>query len=183
VRFEITEPCDEAWETMEPREGGRYCQACEKVVIDLVEMSRAQAEAKIAAVEGSEVCVQLAVDRFGDALFAPAPSRAPHWAGGLVLIAALTASGCGSSDEPEPCEIAEITPEDPGPPMIPGAAVLPASDAPPTGPVPAAEVALDDSPVPTAAQQRMTQNKRTWGQVTTRPPIQHVRGRMPLHRP
>ena len=182
MRFEITEPCDEAWETMEPREGGRYCLACEKVVIDLADLSRAQAEAKIAAVEGGEVCVQLAVDRFGDAIFTPPPSRAPHWAGGLVLLAALTAGGCATGDEPEPCEIAEIAPEDPGPPMIPGAAVLPSTDGPATGPVPASEIALEDSAVPTPAQQRMTQNKRTWGQVT-RPPIRHVRGRMPLRRP
>ncbi|MCA9607375.1 MAG: hypothetical protein KC619_17335, partial [Myxococcales bacterium] len=168
------------WDAMEPRDGGRYCGRCEKVVIDLAALSRAQAEQKIRSLDASEVCVQLAVDRFGDAVFQrPPPSRAPHWAAGVVLLTALT--GATACDEPEPpCHAKAFQLEpDPGPPMMPAETSLASvAPLPTTGPVPAEE--LTETPAieatPTAEQQALTAAKH-------RPPVVHVRGRMPIHHP
>ncbi len=176
MRFEITDPCEEPWDAMEPRDGGRYCQRCEKVVIDLAAMSRAQAEQKIRALDAAEVCVQLAVDRFGDAVFQrPPASRAPHWAAGLVLVTALTGASACAEPEP-PCDAKAFRLEpDPGPPMTPADATLATvAPLPATGPVPAEQLADPDAEAtPTAEQRALTAAKH-------RPPIQHLRGRMPI---
>ena len=84
---------------MTPRPGGRYCARCDKTVLDLTGMSRERAEARVRALaDEPELCVQLAVDRFGDPVFRPPPRRAPHWARGLVMVAALTGAGCSSAE-------------------------------------------------------------------------------------
>lgn len=178
MRFEITDPCEESWDAMEPREGGRYCGRCEKVVIDLAAMSRAQAEAKIRSLDATEVCVQLNVDRFGDAVFQrPAPSLAPHWAAGLVLVTALTGAHACAVPAPE-CLVKTATLEpDPGPAMIPTDPTTFASVAPlpATGPVPAEQLATADGAAPTAEQRALTAAKHR------PPPIVHaIRGRMPI---
>lgn len=164
---------------MEPREGGRYCGRCEKVVIDLAAMSRAQAEQKLRSLNATEVCVQLAVDRFGDAVFQrPPPSRAPHWAAGLVLVTALTgASGCAGMEAQCLAKTSTIEP-DPGPPMMPADPTSFASVTPPpaTGPVSAEQLAQPaDEATPTAEQRALTAAKH-------RPPVVHhaIRGRMPM---
>ncbi|MBX3273765.1 MAG: hypothetical protein KF729_26105 [Sandaracinaceae bacterium] len=177
MHFEITDPCEEPWDSMEPRDGGRYCGRCDKVVVDLSVLSRAQAEAKIGALDADEVCVRLAVDRFGDAVFQrPPPSRAPHWAAGLVLVSALSASGC-AVEEPAPClaKHAPITP-DPGPPMMPAAVVAVAEPQPVSGAVPADQLADAGDARPTSEQRALTEAKH-------RPPSHHIHmvaGRMPL---
>ena len=90
--FEIDNPCEERWEAMAPRGEGRFCARCERVVVDLSRLTRAQAEARVKRRAG-RTC--LAVRRDVDThapVFRPEPSVAPRWAGGLVLAAALT--GC-----------------------------------------------------------------------------------------
>jgi len=184
VKFHIDEPCDERLDLMEPRAGGKYCARCETVVIDLSGVTRAQAEAKMRQVRGDTVCVQLRVDRFGDAVFVPPPKRAAHWSRGLVLVAALTGGGCNLDEPGEPAQVVAIEePElapfsDLGPPMTPSAAVIhPAQEVAPTQAVPASE--LNPSPIgsarPTAQQRALTAAKH-------RPPIHHMRAggmRMP----
>ncbi|MEZ4340373.1 MAG: hypothetical protein R3B82_27450 [Sandaracinaceae bacterium] len=179
MRFEITGPCDEPWDAMEPREGGRYCRRCETEVIDLSVLSRAQAEQRIRAIRAPTVCVRLAVDPFGDAVFqAPPPSRARHWAAGLVLTSALTASACTEPAPTEAAEEAALAP-DPGPPMLPTEATIAMvveAPGPATGPVPREELEdLEDHDAsPTPEQRRLTEEKH-------RPPrILHTAGMMPV---
>lgn len=178
MRFEITSPCDEPWDAMTPRDGGRYCDRCEKVVIDLSVLSRAQAEQKIRAVQAPEVCVRLAFDRLGDVVFQkPPPARAPHWARGLVLASALTAASACTEPEP-PCSAkATALVADPGPPMMPSDATLASVVAPPertTGPVSPDELDADHDATPTAEQRRLTAAKHR------PPPVYHMAGAMPI---
>lgn len=193
MRFEITEPCDEPWDRMTPRGNGRHCVRCDKVVIDMTKMTRREAKAALAEVEGDTACVQLDFDRFADPVFPPEPKRAPHWASGLVLVAALTAGGCSTRrgeraeivEEEEP-EVAE------GPPMMPPMMPLDGAvedDEPEfvTGPVPASELASSsDAATPTAEQRQLTAQKearnhpmRTLGRM----PIRRARGGMAIHWP
>ena len=165
---------------MEVRPGGRFCQKCDKTVLDLTRMTRAEAEARMRRIDAPEVCVQLNVDRFGDAVFRVPPSRAPHWAGGLVLVTALTAGGCASEGEAPP-EIVQAPPEEPGPPMQPVevAVIAPPFDGLVTGPVPADELnPAPEGPVtPTAEQRALTAAKHR--PVT--PPHTPMRGGMALN--
>ncbi|HJL14332.1 MAG TPA: hypothetical protein RMH99_01680, partial [Sandaracinaceae bacterium LLY-WYZ-13_1] len=82
--FEITDPCQEPWERMKPRAEGRYCERCERTVIDLSRMTRREAERRVRAATEDRICVQLALDPLDRPVFRPEPKRAPHWAGGLV---------------------------------------------------------------------------------------------------
>lgn len=163
---------------MEARPGGRFCQRCETVVVDLVGLSRAQAEARVAQIEGPELCVQLSLDRFGEAVFAAPPrSWTPHFVGGLVLITALGAGGCTLQQDPAGAS-AEVVPErlEIGPPMTPTPAEVDAG--PPairTGAVPSSELNVDVG----GATARPTSEQRA---LTSRKNWRHrVRGRMPRH--
>jgi hypothetical protein len=181
--FRIPEPCEERWEEMEERPGGRFCRRCQHTVVDLSRMSRRQAQARVGRAGGGYLCVQLALDEQGAPLFRPEPSRAPRWAGGLVLVAALGAGGCddrASADSPvitEPaCALEEA-------PMLPVSVQTPPME-PLPGLVEEAEVGADDGPVvPSAEQRELTRRKqlRQPQPHTPQPhPHTHVRGRIPL---
>jgi hypothetical protein len=188
--FRIPEPCPERWDEMQPRGEGRYCDRCQHTVLDLSRMSRRQAEHRLKAERGDYVCVRLAFDPLERPVFRPEPSRAPYFAGGLVLVAALTAGGCAGTEtgagEPE---VAQLAPDPAAePPMMPVAdgPMLPTlteapgvtSDTPElaTGPVDAEVV--DDDPTPTAAQRALTRRKHARDRPDT--PVYHLAGRMPL---
>ena len=39
IQITIPEPCPEQWQHLEPRPGGRFCGACEQLVVDFTRMS------------------------------------------------------------------------------------------------------------------------------------------------
>lgn len=145
------------------RAGGRHCERCDHVVVDLTGVSSGRAERLVRAADrGQGVCVRMNVDGEDAPIFRAEPS--PHWTGGVLLVAALTAGGCstGSTDEAPKAAIAQAVD---GPAMVP---IDPASMAPcdlepqlVTGPVPAVVLAdaTDDSPVPTPEQRMLTDDK------------------------
>lgn len=165
---------------MEPRGEGRYCARCEHVVLDLSRMTRRDAEKRIAKETGRYVCVRMAVNDDGEAVFRPAAAPVKRLAGGLVLVAALTAGGCRDREPSPAAEVAmEVEPcaIDPDELMMPGAVAVPEPE-----PVVALEHEVDpeDAAVPTPEQRELTRRKQ---EARNRPPIRHmVAGRMPLHR-
>ena len=181
--IEIRHPCEESWDAMEPRGEGRFCARCDRTVVDLSHLTRAQAEARVARARG-RVCLGLRMDaRTHTPIFRPEPSVAPRWAGGVVLAAALT-GGCAStsSETNERTEAPAIAPETPpttgsappGPPMTPVDAEALAVLEPPmvTGPVPTEALDLpDQTGEPTAEQRRLTaQKQRRAAQAATPAP-------------
>lgn len=186
MEFKIPEPCHERWEDMERRGDGRFCQHCQHTVVDLSGLSRRQAEARVRRARGS-LCVQLALDETDAAVFRPEPSRAPHWAGGLVLVAALGAGGCSepaaASDEVTVSEVPCSLPEDPMMPVSEGPPVVVEVADPRFADTPSAEVG---DGTPTAEQLELTRRKQqgqTQVRPAVRPPHTHLaRGRMPVHR-
>lgn len=166
MKLRIPEPCNADWESMEIRPGGRWCQICKKTLVDFAGMTRAQAKARLKLVRGNKVCGRLAIHPdSGEVVFRPDPHRTVRWAGGVVLAAALTSTGCGT-EEPtritvEP-EIATIASMPSLPPMMPIEHWAPVEEAPPavTRAVPAAELALESGGATrTAEQQRLTEQK------------------------
>jgi hypothetical protein len=166
MKLRLPEPCTAEWDAMEIRPGGRFCQTCKKTLIDFAGMTRSQAKARLKLVRGNKVCGRIAVHPdTGEAIFAPDPHRTVRWAGGVVLAAALTSTGCGRDEpnqiriEPEVVTIASI----PLPPMRPIEHWAPQGVGVPgvTRAVPAAELeAPDASAAPTAEQQLLTENKQ-----------------------
>ena len=147
---------------MELRPGGRYCQICRKTLVDFAGMTRAQAQARLKLVRGSKICARVAVHPdSGEVVFRPDPHRTARWAGGVVLAAALSSSGCGREEpsrilvEPEVAAVAQ-------PPMMPIEHWTPVVEtAPVTRAVPSAE--LEPEPAgttPTTEQRMLTERKR-----------------------
>ena len=160
---------------MAPRGEGRFCDRCQHTVVDLSQMSRAQAESRMRRAAGDSLCVQLAVDEHDRPRFVPPPSRAPRWAGGLVLVSALTAGGCASTEPEAAAEILEpcdLEPGDLGPPMIPTASTEPPPATAPadTHPVPA-DASVDDLSASERAALEADKHR-------AQHPIRHVRGRI-----
>lgn len=90
-------PCHERWSTLTPNGDGRYCQRCDKTVVDLTQLTRRQAEKRVLAAGGA-MCGRLRVDPSGAPVFRPEPARAPSLVG--VATASLLAA-CGSTTESE----------------------------------------------------------------------------------
>jgi len=175
MKLAIPKPCDESWSAMEQRADGRFCQRCQHTVVDLSRMTRRQAEARVAKETGEYLCVRLAVNEADAPLFRPEPSRARSFAGGLVLVAALTAAGCRDRD-PEAAELiaTEPCPVD-GPPMMPIDETM--TDAAPVEPT------TEPTEVePTEEQRELTRRKQELREAAAHPHIRHVAGRMPIRR-
>ena len=171
MEFRVAEPCEEPWSEMEPRGEGRHCARCARTVVDLSTMTRAQAESRVRRATGERLCVRLGMSEQAEAVFLPPRSRAPRWAGGVVLASAL-AAGCNpGAAPPEEAPIAMEAPEpcDLGPPMQP----VGEADAGPTvpdGPTETRAVLAeieDDGATPNAEQRRLTTEKH-------RPPVHHM---------
>ena len=180
MEFRVAEACEEPWSEMEPRGEGRHCASCARTVIDLSVLTRSQAEARGRRATGERLSVRLAMSADDEAVFLPPRSRAPRWAGGVVLASAL-AAGCATSEAPGEAEITqEVAPLDLGPPMQPVSPPEPdAGDVDDGGPTETRAVTADvtdDDARPTAAQRRLTEEKH-------RPPVHHMMAGMMIMPP
>ena len=160
MTIRIRTPCEEGWDQMRPRGQGRHCDRCDRTVIDFTRLTRREAKVTIAAANGSLCGHARVVLATGELVFrVPEPSRASHWAGGLVLAAALT-SGC-SSPAPRPVRELATAPLDPSSPMAPVDSVaMPPEPSLVTRAVPQGELLRpEDAGAPTAEQRALTAHK------------------------
>jgi hypothetical protein len=65
----VTSPCTLDWRKMTPRDGGRFCGDCKKVVKDLSAMSEREARAVLQSACGGELCVRFIYDQNGRIFF------------------------------------------------------------------------------------------------------------------
>jgi hypothetical protein len=75
MQLQIPQPCHENWDAMSPKEQGRYCASCKKVVVDFTDMSDAQVLAYFKKPQGS-VCGRFYSDQLERPL-TPPPKRLP----------------------------------------------------------------------------------------------------------
>lgn len=90
--FSIPSPCPQPWDTMTPATHGRYCGACEKVVVDFSRMSDAEVIGYFAARSSERVCGRFRPDQLEQSRPTP-PTVAPSWAR-LLATAAVALSSC-----------------------------------------------------------------------------------------
>jgi hypothetical protein len=119
----IATPCQADWQAMAPRETGRFCAQCERVVLDLAFVTRAQAKQRW--LEQGEVlpCLRLAVDLDRQPMFVPPPAR--KWQQGLLVATAALSLGCSGAQSkaeyaPPPLQehVPQPIPEDPNIPLM-----------------------------------------------------------------
>jgi hypothetical protein len=63
-------PCTVDWQKMTPRDGGRFCGDCKKVVRDLSKLTEADARALLATPPREGLCVRYLADKHGTVFFA-----------------------------------------------------------------------------------------------------------------
>lgn len=68
----IPTPCQQRWQDMKNRETGRFCESCQKIIVDFVEMSDPQIMAYLANAEG-HVCGRLSANQLNRNLIHRAP--------------------------------------------------------------------------------------------------------------
>ncbi len=139
-RLGIREPCGNRWQDLEPRDGGRYCAECDRVVVNLRNVTEARARQMLERANG-DLCAFVRADADGRAIFREAPRRVAG-VGAVALSAALAA--CSPEDAPAAQPPAEVVPEPvepPAPPPVePEAPIVAAEPEPiPEAPEPAPE--------------------------------------------
>lgn len=97
----IHQPCHESWAAMTPRDGGRYCAVCDKVVIDLTRLSPSQTHARLTELTllldaGKSCCVRAITDRQRRVRARPARTRL--LTSSLAGILAMSLVGCGGPE-------------------------------------------------------------------------------------
>ncbi len=193
MRFEVASPCSERWADMRPRGAGRHCERCAKTVVDLTRVTRAKAES-IAREHGGELCVRLAEDSRGEAVFRAEPRRLPVLAP-VALAGWLAACAPPALDAPADDETAQVFDPDEaetgvgldgsassfGGSLATGVMMpmAPAPDVPAPVVLAPPPVALDDgtpTPEQVALTRRKEQRRRQVPTQPTRPTIQHRMG-------
>ncbi|MGH1339820.1 MAG: hypothetical protein ACRBFS_27115 [Aureispira sp.] len=103
MNLKIQNPCDENWEAMTPTEQGRFCQSCQKEVVDFTSFSLPDIKLYIEQHTG-ELCgnfEETQMEAFNLRYQAlPTPSRIRQWAAAAVLTAVVTLPSFGQDTLP-----------------------------------------------------------------------------------
>lgn len=107
--IQIPEPCNEPWSGMTPSGCGRFCEACEKVVVDFSAMNDAQIAAYLKKHSGQETCGRFQTSQLNRALEIERVQHA-SWRRALPLAAALGAAiSVGAQTSPKPQSVTELS--------------------------------------------------------------------------
>lgn len=72
ISLTIAEPCHEKWNSMTPVEQGRFCDSCQKQVMDFTAMSDAQLAAFFKKPSTGPVCGRFMADQLNKEIAVPA---------------------------------------------------------------------------------------------------------------
>ncbi|WAS96712.1 hypothetical protein [Nannocystis punicea] len=133
MRLRILEPCRENWDTMEPTEVGRRCEACSREVHDLTGLTARQAK-RLLTRAGPRPCVRVRADEDGLAVFRREPPRLAPAAAAMALAACAPHTPEAQRLAPA-VEVEPAAPPRPSP-VIPEAARRPDATAEPGPPKP-----------------------------------------------
>ncbi len=66
----IDTPCHADWASMSPKDRGRFCGECKKVVHEIAKMTECEAKALLSGARNGDLCVRYVYDAYGNMLFA-----------------------------------------------------------------------------------------------------------------
>lgn len=104
-QLRLSQPCHKRWDELAGSGDTRYCDACRLHVHNLSALTRAQAEAFLAAARGRQ-CIYFQRRADGSVVTAKS-SRAAGW-----LLAGLSALAAGCTERDEPAPTPQPTPQD-----------------------------------------------------------------------
>lgn len=173
--LQVVRPCNMSWETLEARGNGRYCGGCDKVVVNMSNLTEREA---MAIVENTErVCGMFLLDASGQAQHRGESTRSAGTVAALAASAMLAAActtaaqNVDSSRSHRMGEIEQVDSPKPTPatPTAPPVTLVAPSAAPDAG------VDAGDSDAATS-HHRPQSGERRMGQIA----ITHDRSRMRL---
>lgn len=77
IHISIPEPCHENWHEMTPNEKGRFCQSCQKTVVDFTQMTNQQLYQAILH-SGNQLCGHFHADQLNTPIYEK-PSSISNW--------------------------------------------------------------------------------------------------------
>ena len=101
LQLRINEPCHESWEKMEEGEGGRFCVACSKVVVDFSVMSDREILQYLGRMRG-DICGRLGADQVDRDILLGEEGKKRKWMGWGVLAAGLLFGSKGMAQQRPP---------------------------------------------------------------------------------
>ena len=112
LQLRIDEPCHESWEKMESGEQGRFCGACEKVVVDFSVMSDREVLGYLSRARGG-VCGRLGTQQLDKGVRLEEEKKTKLWRGWGVLVVALLIGSRGMGQQrPAKVEMHQVPVDD-----------------------------------------------------------------------
>lgn len=102
MSIHINNPCPENWANMSPSQQGKFCQQCQKEVVDFTQLSTTEIE-EFFQEERKGICGRFEhrqLEALASTPSFPTPSRMRKWTAAAVLTAVVTLSSCGDWTEP-----------------------------------------------------------------------------------
>ena len=91
IQFQIPEPCHENWNKMHPLPGGRFCDSCEKTIVDFTQMTDSEL-VRFYKNNNQKVCGRFRSDQLNKDLPLPTPSSPlKKWKSAAAVVAGLLA--------------------------------------------------------------------------------------------
>ena len=103
MKIQINKPCHEDWSKMTSEAQGKFCNACEKSVVDFSMMSDAQILNYFSQPKSEKVCGRFNADQVGRALVNGIPQRQSpppqllHFAYLLIVVLGVGLSSCSNT--------------------------------------------------------------------------------------
>jgi hypothetical protein len=99
INISIPEPCGESWQKMSPVEGGRYCDVCEKCIVDFTNHS--DKEIWKAYHKGGKICGQFRADQLNRLIVSPRQNSTPMGIAAAAALAVSTPMAAQTSEPPK----------------------------------------------------------------------------------
>jgi hypothetical protein len=99
VHIKVPKPCHENWQNMTPKEQGRFCGSCEKIVVDFSKMSDKEMLDYFAKATGHSTCGRFANDQLNRQIEPVANNRrlSPPYVWNLLLATVLFFESCNDT--------------------------------------------------------------------------------------
>ena len=103
--IQIPEPCHENWAEMKPSEQGRFCQNCQKIVVDFSKMSDRDLTQWFAARAGERVCGRVNPKQLNRSFSCVTQSKSTFYQRTAILVSGLFFATSAYGQDYKPTEI------------------------------------------------------------------------------
>jgi TonB family protein len=97
-RFSVSNPCHENWNGMVPKENGRYCTSCQKIVVDFTKKTEQEIIEYISANSGRKMCGTFINSQLNDQIKDQKKEYTIRFLAAVLLVFGMSLFSCQSVD-------------------------------------------------------------------------------------